>query len=382
MKILVITPFNIFPPYWGGGQRTYHLIKSLAQQHKVYLIFPSYPQFQDANPKMYQEEMKKLGVEIRPIDNWFKWQIIEFLNPFLFLKSLYLLFSKRIEFIICDYPWSGVYTLLLHFLTRKPYIFFEHNIEYKIKEQTKSKYTNLMKLLEILLCKFAKLIVVVSKKNKQELIKLGVNKKKILILENGFDSHRFFPNDKFRKIIRKKLKIKDNEVLVFFCGKLDYAPNIEALYSIRWKILPKVVKRVNAKFVIVGGGKNRLDPNLRHPNMIFTGVVNEIERYLNAADVVIVPITKGSGTRIKVLEAIACGKVVIATKKGVESLVNKLTKPFLRITDNWEIFSKYIKEASKGFKNRTPPQEFIQKYSWGEIYKKLLKWIERYERHR
>jgi glycosyltransferase involved in cell wall biosynthesis len=192
-------------------------------------------------------------------------------------------------------------------------------------------------------------------------------------LENGFDSERFYPTTKFNKAVRKKLKI-GNKPMIFFCGKFDYAPNVEALYILRWKILPKVLEKIpESKFVVVGGGKNGINSDLNHPSLIFTGIVDNIERYLNASDVVIVPVTKGGGTRVKVLEAVACGKIIVTTSKGAEGLVNKLTKSFLKIADDWETFSDYIVETIKNPKNKKVPKEFINKYSWQNIYKKFDK---------
>jgi hypothetical protein len=60
MKILFITPFNLFPPYWGGGVRSYQLVKHLTKKHGVYLVFPSYRQFKNKNPERYQNELKRL----------------------------------------------------------------------------------------------------------------------------------------------------------------------------------------------------------------------------------------------------------------------------------------------------------------------------------
>lgn len=382
MKILFITPFNIFPPYWGGGQRTYYLVKHLAKNNEVYLVFPSYSQFQNKTPEAYQRELKELGVKIYSIGNWLKWQIIEFLNPIFALKSIYLILSKKIDVVICDYPWSGAYGLFAHILTSRPYIFIEHNIEYDIKKQTKSRYVRLMKLLEIVLCNSAEKVMAVSKKDKNELVKLGVYRKKILIFENGFDSERFYHHTKYNKMVRNELGI-ENGPMMFFCGKFDYAPNVEALHTIRWQILPEVVEKIpDSKFVVVGGGRNEIDWNLRHPSLIFTGLVDHIERYLNASDIVIVPITKGSGTRIKILEAIACGKTIISTKKGAEGLIDKMTKPFLKVTDDWKVFSDYIVESVKNKRSEKVPEEFVKRYSWKEIYKKFDEILNDLEKNR
>jgi glycosyltransferase involved in cell wall biosynthesis len=376
-KILFVTPFNIFPPYWGGGIRTYQLVKQLAKKYEVHLMFPSYKQFKEKNSEKYQNEFKKLGVNIygiKPFVKLLKHPIIEHLNPFFFFSCLSIIFSKKIDIIICDYPWSGNYILGLYFLTKKPFIMIEHNVEYLVKKQTKARFVALMKTLEVLLCRYATKITAVSEYDKQKLTELGVNAKKIFVLENGFDKETFYPSKKYNERIRKKLGV-EKKPLILFCGKLDYAPNKEAVYIIRWEILPRVLKKIpDAKFLIVGGGYGF---DIKHDSLIFTGVVDKIEQYINVSDVVITPLLKGGGTRIKILEAIACSKTVISTKKGAEGLINKSTKPFLKIAYDWDTFSRYIVESlNHRDKRKNIPNEFIKKYSWDEIYKKIDKLIE------
>ena len=376
MKILFITPFNLFPPYWGGGVRTYQLIKHLTKKHEVYLIFPSYKQFKNKNSEKHRDRFKKFGVkifEIKPLVSLLKRPIIEHLNPLFFFKCLDIIVSKKIDVIICDYPWSGTYVLSLHFLTGKPFILIEHNIEYLIKEQTKAKFVLLMKSLELLLCKHARKITTVSEKDRRKLIELNIDERKISMLENGFDEKTFYPNKKCIQRIREKLGVGENP-LILFCGKLDYPPNKEAVHIIRWKILSKVLEKTpNAKFLIVGGG---YEFNFKHDSVIFTGIVDHIEGFINASDVVTTPLLKGGGTRIKILEAIACGKTVVSTKKGVEGLVNELTKPFLEIVDDWDGFAERIIKTLSEKENKKVPKKFIKKYSWREIYKKFDKLIE------
>jgi glycosyltransferase involved in cell wall biosynthesis len=280
-----------------------------------------------------------------------------------------IILTKKIDVIICDYPWSGINLLLLNFFFKKPFIFHEHNIEYKIKDEIRAKYGKLMKILELVLCKLAKRIVTVSEEDKKILInELKVNPKKIVVVENGFDKNTFYPEKKNNQKIRKKHKLGDEPIVLFF-GKLDYPPNKEAVYKIRWQILPLVLGKIpNAKFLIVG---KEYEFGIEHESMIFTGLVDNINDYINVVDVVIVPLLAGSGTRIKILESIACGKTVVSTSKGAEGLINELTKPFLKIADDWETFSNYVVETILNPKNKKVPKEFIKKYSWNNIYKKI-----------
>jgi len=376
MNILFITPLYLFPPYWGGGVRTYNLVRHLAKKHKVYLVCPLYRQFENKEIDGHRIKLKKLGAEIFTPNPLIRIEhpFTKHINPEVILKCIEILLTKKIDVIICDYPWSGINLLVSNFFFRKPFIFHEHNVEYKIKDEIRAKYGRLMKILELILCKLAKRIVTVSEKDREILIKeLGVNPRKIFVVENGFDHKVFYPNSKNVKKIREKYNLKDDPIILFF-GKLDYPPNKDAVYKIRWNILPFVLEKIpNAKFLIVG---KKYEFRIEHENMIFTGLVDNIQDYVNAADVVIVPILAGSGTRIKILESIACGKIVVSTSKGAEGLINEITKPFLKIADDWKTFADLIVETIEKKEKKKVPQEFIKKYSWENIYRKFDKILE------
>lgn len=371
MRVLFITPFNLFPPYWGGGTRTHNLLKHLSRKHEIFLVYPSFKQFKNKDPEIYRKELANLGIRLFEIST--PVGRIQYINPLIVLKCLSLILKENIDLIICDYPWSGFYTLALHFLTGKRFIFIEHNIEYLIKWQIGAKYVNFMKILERILSRRASAITTVCGEDKEKLSKFDSVYQKTFVFENGFDEQIFYPNGIYNPETRSKLNIGNSPFILFF-GKLDYPPNKEAVYKIRWDILPKVLEKIpDSKFVIVGGGYKF---NLEHNSLIFTGLVENIERYINAADVVIAPLLKGGGTKIKILEAVACGKTVITTSKGAEGLINDFTRPFLRIADDWETFSDHIVEC---LNDDEPPhlrKEFIEKYSWRRVYEKMDKILE------
>jgi glycosyltransferase involved in cell wall biosynthesis len=64
-------------------------------------------------------------------------------------------------------------------------------------------------------------------------------------------------------------------------------------------------------------GKN--PPEISHPNYI-TGFVENLPEYIAAADIAVAPLLKGGGTKIKILEYMACGKPVVTTTKGAEGI--------------------------------------------------------------
>lgn len=109
---------------------------------------------------------------------------------------------------------------------------------------------------------------------------------------------------------------------ILFVGQLGYLPNAEAIRTFHARILPEVARAIpGARFVAVGRG-NHPDVRALHDgrSCVIESSVPDLEPYYEAAAIVVVPIRLGSGTRLKVLEALARGKAVVSTSIGAEGL--------------------------------------------------------------
>ncbi|MFB6088225.1 MAG: glycosyltransferase family 4 protein, partial [Candidatus Aenigmatarchaeota archaeon] len=335
------------------------------------MILPSYKQFKSREGSRYKSKLRSMGANIDVIGPPTSW--IQYINPNILLKSLEKIIEENIDYIICDYPWSGIYTLILNKITKVPFFLMEHNVEYEVAEQTEYESPELTKTLEKKVCKKSKRVFCVSKRDKKKISKeFDIEKNRISVMKNGFNADIFNPENGNGHKIRDKLGIGD-EPLIFFCGKMDYIPNSEAVGLIYHEIMPRVLEKIpEAKFLIVGGG---YELDYKHDSMIFTGVVDRIVDYLKASDFVITPLRRGGGTRIKVLEAIACGKDVISTPKGVEGLLNKYTEPFISVENDWNDFADRLVDKIKKREDPVPRKEFFEKYAWKNIFEKIDDYI-------
>jgi glycosyltransferase involved in cell wall biosynthesis len=155
-------------------------------------------------------------------------------------------------------------------------------------------------------------VVVVSTLDAAQLHHIAPNARYVLI-PNGVDT-RAFP-------VRQAPPASPPELV--FTGTMDYRPNVDAMLWFGAAILPLLRQaRPGLRCLVVGKAP---DPRLgalaaQQPGLVVTGAVPEVQPYLARAAVYVVPMRMGSGTRLKVLEAMAAGVPVVSTRLGMEGI--------------------------------------------------------------
>ena len=112
-------------------------------------------------------------------------------------------------------------------------------------------------------------------------------------------------------------------VTLVYPGLFSYRPNEDAALRLIGDVVPAVrALGYQARAVLVGRNPTPalVDAARRDPAVHVTGAVESIVPYLEQPCVVTLPITLGSGTRLKIVEAFAAGKPVVTTAKGVEGI--------------------------------------------------------------
>jgi glycosyltransferase involved in cell wall biosynthesis len=110
---------------------------------------------------------------------------------------------------------------------------------------------------------------------------------------------------------------------IIYTGSLTYQANLETVEYFIAQIWPSIRRaKPGASFVVTGQPPDpqtarRLEA---HPGVSVAGLVSDYARFVSSSGVLAVPLLRGGGTRIKVLEAFALGCPVVATPKAVEGL--------------------------------------------------------------
>ena len=140
---------------------------------------------------------------------------------------------------------------------------------------------------------------------------------KIIFIENGVSEE--FLHAELHKLDNPYSK--DEKVLVF-TGAMDYRANVDAVTWFVNDILPKVLESFpSVMFYIVGSNPvSEVKKLASSPNIVVTGFVDDIRPYISYSSAAIAPLRIARGIQNKVLEAMALGKSVVATKAAMEGI--------------------------------------------------------------
>ena len=127
-------------------------------------------------------------------------------------------------------------------------------------------------------------------------------------ISNGVDTDYFSPERDIPS------PYGDNEQSVVFTGAMDYWPNIDAVTWFAKEVLPRLhLRRPDIKFYVVGRSPAPSVSALANETTTVTGTVLDVRPYLRHAAIVVAPLRIARGIQNKVLEAMSMGRPVIAS---------------------------------------------------------------------
>lgn len=300
--------------------------------------------------------------------------------------------SFRPDLVIVEELW------LYHYLSViKKYqcrlIFDEHNVEANLFQSTKCSVPNLrtwarkklhlpqVKFIEKSFIQKADQVWFCSEQDRELLQNLYGKISHNYVIPNGINI------DYYQSVYLAKIQNFNNtqksQLNILFPGHFGYLPNIEAAELLIEKIYPKI-REIYPDFHLFLVGREPTDfmqeVARNNPHIIVTGEVADMRNYLAIADMIIVPLQKGSGTRFKILEAFASGCPVISTNKGAEGLKAEDGKHLL-IRDNIEdivagVIELYAKPDLGEGLSYNAYEKVKTEYSWQAVRSQVKSAIE------
>ena len=200
-------------------------------------------------------------------------------------------------------------------------VYRAHNIEHQIWERNanyeknilKKQYfkflANRLKQYEVSLLNKVDAIVSISKKDREGLMSLGCIKP-IHVTPFGFNLDDALPFKKLQSVTN-----------FFHIGSMDWEPNQEGMKWFFEHVWGKLITDNNTlQFNLAGKRMPDWLVNWKQKKVNIIGEVDDALAFIQHNDVMIVPLFVGSGMRIKIIEGMAMGKLVIATTIAAEGI--------------------------------------------------------------
>jgi polysaccharide biosynthesis protein PslH len=165
-------------------------------------------------------------------------------------------------------------------------------------------------------------------------------------------------------------------------GTMSYAPNVDAALWTGSEILPRIRELVpDVELWLVGKEPPPEVVNLEGDGIHVTGQVLDVLPYYRKAAVSIVPLRAGSGTRLKILEAMALGRPVVSTTVGQEGL-ELVEGEHILIADDPEAFARQtarlLTDENLYRHIATQARELVERrYDWDAIAQRLMRLYDR-----
>ncbi len=257
-----------------------------------------------------------------------------------------------------------------------------HNVEFLIWERIAANTSSFLKKTYVtLLAKRLKkeelkalslvdCVIPISEVDKNIYLQLGI-KVPMLVCTAGIDESL---------LAVKPTNVDENSL--FHLAAMNWQPNIQATKWLMDAIWPLVHLRFpKLKLFLAGKDMPEEFTKIQSNEISVVGAVNNAQEFMLSKNIMLVPLLSGSGMRIKIIEGLALGKVIISTSIGAEG-IDITNKKNILIADSPEEFVHAIelaltdKELSKEI-SRNAKELVKQKYTNYSIIKALLDFYSR-----
>jgi glycosyltransferase involved in cell wall biosynthesis len=308
-RILVLSYCNLNRLHTGGIRRANALLEAVGSSALLCQPRPAHPKFETIAYPL-NLGWKKIGIN---------WGIFNFFWPGAQRRVARALRRHRPAAVVLTSMWD--FQGVRRCAGTVPLALDAQNVNaVALAERfgARHPYTRLVAAWEGRVARAVERLCVCSTLDREQfIVRYGVDSARIAVVPNGVALAEFTePAGPVAPEIDRQL---GSAAVLFFMGKLDYQPNLEALRFINDRLIPELAQADSppCKVLVCGGP---VPAGAFRPEMIFAGRVLSVVPYLRRADVCLAPIFTGSGTRLKILEYLAAGKPVVATAKAVEGL--------------------------------------------------------------
>ncbi len=388
MRILWVKVGGLWPCNTGGRLRSFHMLKQLSKRHSITVLtsaddagqqqslrreLPACAHVMSVSHRIPKWRSGRFAVALAR--SWLSSLPVEIRRcsvPALRAEAGRRLLAGDVDLCIADFLAASINVPAC---SRVPLLLFSHNVEHMIWKRLAAVERRPLQraALELEWRKLrqfeasasvrATLTVAVSQQDAAQIAGLAPGAE-IRAIPTGVDTDYFTPGD--------------TEPLaeeIVYVGSMDWRPNEDAVRHFLRDILPAVRLRIPAaRFTVVGRDPSpALRAEAQRHGATMTGTVADVRPFVRKASVFVVPLRVGGGTRLKIFEALAMAKAVVATPVGAEGLPLVANRHFV-CADGPGAFSEAVISLMRDPARRTELGcngcDLVKaQYSWSQVTK-------------
>ncbi|MCP4398991.1 MAG: glycosyltransferase [bacterium] len=333
MKIFIIAPYAPYPPNSGGRIRMWEQIQYLGQRHELTVVFFIHTP-EEADLKSLLDGHCHRAIAVQHPRNYVSADFSPQPHVPLILRQYG---TAKMRQTLASLSATACDVAILEHLSMAQYhdqfphraIPQEHNIESEIFRQhihlpqAISPYFNQqkirsfhkatwlhMQMYENYIWPKFPLRITVSEQDKQKM-DCRCSTGKTIVIENGINTQSIIP-----------LPLSHSRK-VLFMGTLNYAPNIDAVLYMQEQILPEIWQHEPSISLIIAGRDPQppiYDVAASDPRIELIANPADMQEIAQQCSLTVVPLRMGSGSRLKILHAMAMGLPVVSNSLGCEGL--------------------------------------------------------------
>ncbi|HPM76817.1 MAG TPA: glycosyltransferase [bacterium] len=377
LRVLAIAPYCPYPPTHGGAVRMWELLTRMAARHEVHLAAMVEREAELAYAEVLRKHFPRVHLHLRgPADaapHWWPASVAEFR-----LQA----FERAIDRLCGEEDYDLVqaeYPILAHALPyggRAKTVLTEidvYHVAYRRTAQTAggwgqkilSTYEWLrMFRYEVEYADRADLLLAMSEVDADVCRRL--TQTPVVIVPNGADPAR---------IAFQPRPPKAHEVL--FVGHFRHTPNVDGIVWFAREVWPRIREaHWPARLLIAGAAPPPQVQALAHdPTVQVLGFVDDLMPLYCRAACFVTPIRRGSGTRLKILEAMTVGTPVLSTVVGAEGLMARHDDHLLLADDPSVLAAQCLRlltDRALGERLAQAARQLVERdYNWDAIADRL-----------
>jgi glycosyltransferase involved in cell wall biosynthesis len=323
LKVLIVSPFLPYPLSHGGAVRIYNLCRALAD--RVDFILAVMLEKEDV---VHYDKLHEVFREVYVLDKderasgdmRLPQQVREHQS-----RSLRVLMADlKPDLIQIEYTHMAAFR---DSVPETPAVLVEHDLTFGLYRQlaenkpgktARREYERWLAFEQKWLRAYDA-VWTVSEEERQAAIREGSRPERTFTVPNGVDIGRFVPCD-----------APTSAPAIFYVGSFRHLPNVLAFEKLCEEVMPWVWNSFpNARLRVVAGPEyERFRDDFGRKGLLggldkrieIHGFVEDLRPLYAEASVVVAPLVVSSGTNIKVLEAMACGKAIVSTPIGCAGL--------------------------------------------------------------